>query len=78
MWVLGESLSPGKLGKLGIINAFKELSGDIQIAATQVQVSRRILAETMNENPRALNANLRNTNLNLKLIPTALGSHRRF
>lgn len=59
MWVWGESLSPGKLGKLGVINAFKELAGGIQTAATQVKVNRRILTETMHENSRVLNANLR-------------------
>lgn len=64
------------MDKSGIINAFKELAAGIQIAATEVKGSRSALVETMHETSRALNANLRNSNLNL--ILTALGSHGRF
>lgn len=70
----GEHTS-SNLDKPGIINAFKELAGGIQTGATQVEGSRA-LRETMRETSRALNTNLRNSNLSLILI--ALGSHGRF
>lgn len=76
MRVLGENTPPIKLHKSGIINASWELAGSIQTGAAQVKGSRSALSETMHETSRALNASLRNSNLNL--ILTALGSHGRF
>lgn len=63
----GESMPPIKVGKPGTISAIKELAGGTRTGATQVEGSRRVLPETTHETSRALNANLRNSNLNLHL-----------
>lgn len=73
---MGENTPLVNLDKSEIINAFKELAGGLQTAATEVEGSRSALVETMHEISRALNAKLRNSNLNL--ILTALESHGRF
>ena len=65
-----------QLSKPGFINAFKGLAGNIQTGGNQVEGSRRALPETTCETSRALNVNLRSSNLDLML--TALGSWGRF